>query len=256
MCGTLRWTRYVVGLKLLLLCVVLTSELGGHMWAQDVVSHCAHRLPHTSLHCSQPTYMLIGPRPQGHSTACLNSSMTVACCAVLCCRQVGFKPTGRMCTKGKCQGYLVDHILDWEDALPPAELKATEQHASAAVSDRRLGGCTLQLVHLLPDHSFRSIHLNPCCSLPLGPAAGARHRHPQVSPNIQSHQTVALSHNPNPQNSPYTVSPICCTAGCTSGCVHLLGHQPADHSCCKPAPAHSQGRRQPGHHQPAGNPKR
>jgi hypothetical protein len=28
---------------------------------------------------------------------------------------------------------LVDHILDWEDALPPAELKATEQHASSAV---------------------------------------------------------------------------------------------------------------------------
>jgi len=49
--------------------------------------------------------------------------------------QVGFKPTGRMCTKPGCKGHLVDHILDWEDPLPPAELKATEQHTSAAVSN-------------------------------------------------------------------------------------------------------------------------
>jgi hypothetical protein len=55
-----------------------------------------------------------------------------------------------MCTKGKCQGYLVDHILDWEDALPPAELKATEQHASAAVSHRDSGPmlCVLQSVYV------------------------------------------------------------------------------------------------------------
>ncbi|KAF8062076.1 SRT1 [Scenedesmus sp. PABB004] len=45
---------------------------------------------------------------------------------------VGFKPTGRRCTRGGCRGQLVDHILDWEDALPPAELKATQEHASAA----------------------------------------------------------------------------------------------------------------------------
>jgi hypothetical protein len=50
--------------------------------------------------------------------------------------QVGFKPTGRCCDKPGCPGRLADHILDWEDALPAAELKATQQHASSAVSNQ------------------------------------------------------------------------------------------------------------------------
>ena len=52
--------------------------------------------------------------------------------------QVGFKATGRRCTRMGCNGILADHILDWEDALPPKELKATQQHASDVV--RGAGG--------------------------------------------------------------------------------------------------------------------
>eukprot|EP00775_Hariotina_reticulata_P004906 gene4906-5150_t len=46
---------------------------------------------------------------------------------------VGFKPTGRSCDKPGCSGRLADFILDWEDALPAAELKATQQHASTSI---------------------------------------------------------------------------------------------------------------------------
>ncbi|KAF6263087.1 SIR2-family protein HDAC1 [Scenedesmus sp. NREL 46B-D3] len=58
---------------------------------------------------------------------------------------VGFKQTGRRCSKPGCRGMLVDHILDWEDALPPAELKATEQHAAGAGLSLCLG-TSLQII--------------------------------------------------------------------------------------------------------------
>eukprot|EP00878_Enallax_costatus_P013147 GHUV01013740.1.p1 GENE.GHUV01013740.1~~GHUV01013740.1.p1 ORF type:complete len:467 (+),score=218.24 GHUV01013740.1:865-2265(+) len=45
---------------------------------------------------------------------------------------VGFKPTGRRCTDPDCRGQLIDHILDWEDALPDDEFKTTQRHASSA----------------------------------------------------------------------------------------------------------------------------
>jgi hypothetical protein len=64
-------------------------------------------------------------------------------------RQVGFKPTGRVCSQDCCKAPLVDHILDWEDALPPAELKATEQHGSAAVSCQALGGPGLDALQVM-----------------------------------------------------------------------------------------------------------
>eukprot|EP00882_Tetradesmus_deserticola_P015171 GHRQ01016155.1.p2 GENE.GHRQ01016155.1~~GHRQ01016155.1.p2 ORF type:complete len:195 (+),score=104.16 GHRQ01016155.1:173-757(+) len=74
-----------------------------------------------------------------------------------CWAQVGFKQTGRRCTKPGCRGMLVDHILDWEDALPPAELKATEQHASSAGPSLCLG-TSLQIIPAanLPLRTVRS----------------------------------------------------------------------------------------------------
>eukprot|EP00877_Chromochloris_zofingiensis_P004606 jgi/Chrzof1/14146/Cz08g26220.t1 len=43
---------------------------------------------------------------------------------------VGFKQTGRQCPK--CGKPLFDQILDWEDALPKDDLKASEKHATEA----------------------------------------------------------------------------------------------------------------------------
>ena len=46
---------------------------------------------------------------------------------------MGFKPTGRKCdaTDG-CHGALRDQCLDWDDALPVAELALAEKHAAKA----------------------------------------------------------------------------------------------------------------------------
>lgn len=57
-----------------------------------------------------------------------------------CCMQVGFKQTGRQCPK--CGKPLFDQILDWEDALPKDDLKASEKHATEAVSSVVLLFCT------------------------------------------------------------------------------------------------------------------
>ena len=66
--------------------------------------------------------------------------------------QVGFKETGRLCSEEGCSGRLRDHILDWEDALPEDELKASEQAASNADLAICLG---------------TSLQITPACNLPL-----------------------------------------------------------------------------------------
>eukprot|EP00892_Ulva_mutabilis_P007832 jgi/Ulvmu1/5420/UM022_0215.1 len=65
---------------------------------------------------------------------------------------VGFKPTGRKCTKGRCRGHLRDQVLDWEDALPEEQLEAAESHANTADLVLCLG---------------TSLQIRPICNLPL-----------------------------------------------------------------------------------------
>lgn len=66
--------------------------------------------------------------------------------------QVGLKETGRLCTEEGCSGRLRDHILDWEDALPEDELRASERAASEADLAICLG---------------TSLQITPACNLPL-----------------------------------------------------------------------------------------
>ena len=66
--------------------------------------------------------------------------------------QVGFKRTGRACAAPGCGGRLRDSTLDWEDALPEAELKASEAAADAAGLALCLG---------------TSLLVRPACNLPL-----------------------------------------------------------------------------------------
>ena len=80
-----------------------------------------------------------------HLTHCMQR---VSCCLP----QVGFKETGRLCSEEGCSGRLRDHILDWEDALPEDELKASEQAASNADLAICLG---------------TSLQITPACNLPL-----------------------------------------------------------------------------------------
>lgn len=64
--------------------------------------------------------------------------------------------TGKVCTqtkqRGKCRGKLRDTILDWEDALPPAQLDKAEKHCRRADLCVCLG---------------TSLQIFPCASLPL-----------------------------------------------------------------------------------------
>ncbi len=71
---------------------------------------------------------------------------------------VGFKLTGRVCTA--CGGAMRDQCLDWEDALPEAELRATEKHAAKADLALCLG---------------TSLQIIPACDLPM--RALRRHKH-------------------------------------------------------------------------------
>ena len=138
-----------------------------------------------------------------------------------------------MCTKGKCTGHLVDHILDWEDPLPPAELKATEQHTSAAVRIART-----------------------CCRRLLNPFQRPEAAAAALPGSRQTFTSITCHLGPGPPRlyNHLKVSDAQCAVCCAvSGRLHLLRDQPADHPCCQPAPAHCQGRRLPGYHQPAGN---
>ncbi len=63
---------------------------------------------------------------------------------------VGFKKTGRVCTL--CGGAMRDQVLDWDDALPVAELEEAERQSSAAQLTITLG---------------TSLQIHPACDLPL-----------------------------------------------------------------------------------------
>ncbi|GMH35465.1 hypothetical protein BSKO_03333 [Bryopsis sp. KO-2023] len=67
-------------------------------------------------------------------------------------KTVGFKPTGRKCSAPQCSGGLRDHILDWDDALPEAELQKSEEHAQKADLAVCLG---------------TSLQIIPACDIPL-----------------------------------------------------------------------------------------
>ena len=66
--------------------------------------------------------------------------------------QVGFKRTGRPCAESGCGGKLTDCVLDWGDALPEDELRASERAADAAGLALCLG---------------TSLQIMPACNLPL-----------------------------------------------------------------------------------------
>jgi mono-ADP-ribosyltransferase sirtuin 6 len=65
---------------------------------------------------------------------------------------VGFKATGRKCTVDGCTGRLKDHVLDWEDALPEDELRASEEHTRQADLAICIG---------------TSLQITPACNIPL-----------------------------------------------------------------------------------------
>lgn len=69
---------------------------------------------------------------------------------------VGFRQTGRSCTRPGCRGRLRDHILDWEQALPEDELSASERHADAADLSVCLGtSLQVQPANALPERTAR-----------------------------------------------------------------------------------------------------
>lgn len=65
---------------------------------------------------------------------------------------VGFKPTGRRCEADGCHGALRDHCLDWDDALPIAELERAEKEAAKADLALCLG---------------TSMVITPACDIPM-----------------------------------------------------------------------------------------
>ena len=77
--------------------------------------------------------------------------------------QVGFKATGRVCSQPGCRGRLRDFVLDWESALPEAQLQETERQVAEADLVLCLG-TSLQIV--------------PVCNLPFKPAKPGVARQP------------------------------------------------------------------------------
>ncbi|KAH9554475.1 hypothetical protein CY35_08G065600 [Sphagnum magellanicum] len=65
---------------------------------------------------------------------------------------LGCKPTGRRCSDPECGAKLIDTIVDWEEALPPADLKLAEKHSKKADLILCLG---------------TSLQITPACNLPL-----------------------------------------------------------------------------------------
>ncbi|XWS09660.1 hypothetical protein CRYUN_Cryun39dG0008400 [Craigia yunnanensis] len=65
---------------------------------------------------------------------------------------IGLKETSRRCSDEKCGAKLRDTVLDWEDALPPKEMKLAEKHC-------RMGDVVLCL--------GTSLQITPACNLPL-----------------------------------------------------------------------------------------
>jgi len=67
-------------------------------------------------------------------------------------KTVGFKLTGRSCVVKGCGGRLRDQVLDWEDALPEAELKQAERESVNACVSICLG---------------TSLQITPACNIPI-----------------------------------------------------------------------------------------
>ncbi|KAH7859458.1 hypothetical protein Vadar_001314 [Vaccinium darrowii] len=65
---------------------------------------------------------------------------------------IGLKETSRRCSDVNCGAKLKDTVLDWEDALPPKEMTAAEQHCRKADVVLCLG---------------TSLQVTPACNLPL-----------------------------------------------------------------------------------------
>ncbi|KAK9285450.1 hypothetical protein L1049_024643 [Liquidambar formosana] len=65
---------------------------------------------------------------------------------------IGMKKTSRRCSDVKCHARLKDTVLDWEDELPPKEMKPAEQHCRMADVVLCLG---------------TSLQITPACNLPL-----------------------------------------------------------------------------------------
>ncbi|CAN6479793.1 unnamed protein product [Victoria cruziana] len=65
---------------------------------------------------------------------------------------IGMKETPRRCSVPKCGGKLKDTVLDWEDALPPAEMVPATKHCKMADVVLCLG---------------TSLQITPACNLPL-----------------------------------------------------------------------------------------
>ncbi|CAH1444673.1 unnamed protein product [Lactuca virosa] len=65
---------------------------------------------------------------------------------------VGLKETSRRCIDAKCGAKLRDSVLDWEDELPPTEMKAAEKNCRMADLVLCLG---------------TSLQITPACNLPL-----------------------------------------------------------------------------------------
>ncbi|XP_076940267.1 NAD-dependent protein deacetylase SRT1-like [Bidens hawaiensis] len=65
---------------------------------------------------------------------------------------IGLKETSRRCCDPKCGAKLKDSVLDWDDELPPKEMKAAENHCRNADLVLCLG---------------TSLQITPACNLPL-----------------------------------------------------------------------------------------
>ncbi|XP_042373553.1 NAD-dependent protein deacetylase SRT1-like isoform X1 [Zingiber officinale] len=65
---------------------------------------------------------------------------------------IGMKETSRRCSDTNCGAKLRDSVLDWEDALPPKEVNAAENHCKTADLVLCLG---------------TSLQIMPACNLPL-----------------------------------------------------------------------------------------
>ncbi|KAI7744104.1 hypothetical protein M8C21_030354 [Ambrosia artemisiifolia] len=65
---------------------------------------------------------------------------------------IGLKETSRRCCDPKCGAKLRDSVLDWEDELPPKEMKAAEKHCRTADVVLCLG---------------TSLQITPACNIPL-----------------------------------------------------------------------------------------
>ncbi|XP_078431836.1 sirtuin 1 isoform X5 [Wolffia australiana] len=65
---------------------------------------------------------------------------------------IGMKETSRRCSNLTCGANLLDSVLDWEDVLPPKEMKPAEKHCKMADVILCLG---------------TSLQITPACNLPL-----------------------------------------------------------------------------------------